>query len=119
MTLAPHPFETWYCGRKCAHRRYYLTCSEYDDMRDITGGRCWLCAVPENLSSTFTLMVPDHDHTLGRWAVRGLLCKACNIRVERPHLHPGLDIAGYLANPWHQRIGRLGQPARRRNLVRT
>lgn len=84
----------------CYHVDYRLSCAEYDDLRRLAKGRCKVCK-----EQTSPLYI-DHDHALGVWAVRGLVCHRCN-----QHLR-GVDagrrartraIARYLANAWHKR----------------
>lgn len=46
----------------------------------------------------------DHDHALGWWAVRGLVCDRCNQvvrRVEAREYPDWLPVKRYLDNPWH------------------
>ncbi|MEV7770538.1 endonuclease domain-containing protein [Kitasatospora sp. NPDC086791] len=59
-------------GISCTvHRKYLLTCENYDSLWERSGGACEVCGTPGNL-------VIDHDHRYGRAAVRGLLCNRCN-----------------------------------------
>ncbi len=121
LTLPAHPLPTRTLGysvwRKgiCSHRKYALLCKEYDELREMTGGRCWLCSKPEDISDPGRILMADHDHKVGLWAVRGLLCRGCNGRVECPETNPHLDIEGYLGNPWWKRVGRTERPKYRRN----
>ena len=54
-----------------------LTDGEYEDLLDLTDGRCWICARPEKAEGR--RLAIDHDHRTG--AVRGLLCTSCNRRL--------------------------------------
>jgi hypothetical protein len=78
------------------HAFYDLTCDEYDRLWRRAHGRCELCAVVPS-----TLGFLHIDHRLGNWAVRGLLCLACNttrIAYQQPDDHA---VGDYLANPFH------------------
>jgi hypothetical protein len=84
----------------CYHVGYSLSCAEYDDLRRLTRGRCKLCKV-----ETPTLLI-DHDHALGDWAVRGLICHPCNQHLKC--IDAGTKkrtpaVSRYLANAWHRR----------------
>lgn len=84
----------------CYHASYRLTCAEYDDLLRLAKGRCKICKEP---TETFYI---DHDHTLGEWAVRGLLCNGCNLRlakVEAGRHKTTAAVSRYLANAWHKR----------------
>jgi hypothetical protein len=64
-----------------------------------------LCRVKRRASRSLNI---DHDHTLGRWAVRGLVCDRCNqaLRyVDAGEKTGWLRIKHYLDNAWH-----LSQP---------
>jgi hypothetical protein len=85
------------CG---THPRYALSCAEYDDLLRLAKGRCKICKEP---TETFYI---DHDHKLGEWAVRGLLCNGCNLRLAKAEAgrHKTTAAASrYLANAWHKR----------------
>ncbi|MYX67372.1 MULTISPECIES: endonuclease domain-containing protein [unclassified Streptomyces] len=59
-------------------RRYGLSYKEWEEMRQRHGGLCWICR--EKPADAV-----DHDHASG--AVRGALCRVCNMvlhYVERP-----------------------------------
>lgn len=57
-------------------RRYGLTPEEYDEMVQRNNGRCWLCMARPKAGRQLQV---DHDHDTG--AVRGLLCKDCNVAL--------------------------------------
>jgi hypothetical protein len=84
----------------CYHSGYSLTCAEYDDLRRLAGGCCKICREPTSALSI------DHDHAIGRWAVRGLLCQKCNQHLKLVELGRKSKTAAmsrYLANAWHKR----------------
>jgi hypothetical protein len=54
-------------------RRYGITEAEYDCRYAALGGCCEICGLPKPVLDV------DHDHDTG--AVRGLLCRRCNLRV--------------------------------------
>lgn len=74
------------------HRYYRLTCEEFDALVKRSEGRCDICGV-----ITFLLVI-DHDHDLGLWAVRGLLCPSCNYKEGGGYIERR---RGYLANVFH------------------
>ena len=81
----------------CQHTAYLLDCEEYDRLADRAQGVCEICHVDPD-GTKHGLLVIDHDSTIGRWAVRGLLCHNCNTKLPRG-AKP--DWAGhYLGNPW-------------------
>ena len=82
------------------HRSYGLSCAEFDDLRRTNPGRCHMCGTETDVLNI------DHDHSVGGWAVRGLLCDLCNPRLA--HMERGLhpltpDAVRFLANAWHLR----------------
>jgi hypothetical protein len=76
-----HPDETrlarW---RSKLKDRYGLTVVEYEAMVDRQGGLCAICRGPQ--SPSIARLDIDHDHATGR--VRELLCRRCNLAVDRP-----------------------------------
>ncbi|MFE5868826.1 endonuclease domain-containing protein [Streptomyces roseifaciens] len=64
----------------CYHTSYALTCSEYDDLLLRAGGQCMLCKIRPRSGRSLNI---DHDHALGGWAVRGLVCDRCNQVIRR------------------------------------
>jgi len=61
-------------------KRYGITMEEYEKIKEIQGGTCFICKRAKGLSKNLAV---DHDHTksLGRNSVRGLLCGRCNNRL--------------------------------------
>jgi len=68
--------------------RYGLTLEDYAQMIVAQNGRCAICEQP------FRVIDVDHDHSTG--AVRGLLCRACNLGIAFFEKHAELA-ARYLA----------------------
>lgn len=75
----------------CTHRKYRMTCAQYERLVDRAAGACELCADPGHLVTKRLnkgawpgRLYLDHDHNLGVWAVRGLLCARCNSAIEEP-----------------------------------
>jgi hypothetical protein len=82
------------------HKRYGLTCDQFDQMVTAARGRCTCCDEPCN---EFLI---DHDHTIGPTAVRGLVCHLCNIdlgRVDAGVRTPSPATAAYLRPCWVMR----------------
>ena len=88
--------------RQCTHTTYVLTCEQYDDLLDATGNRCQMCGTPGEDTARGVLSI-DHEGLLGYWAVRGLLCQPCNVRVEWPDLR-GEAGEAYLSRPWYRGV---------------
>lgn len=86
---------------RCNHTLYSLTCESYDRLWRRANGCCELCGRRLIVES----MAIDHDHTLGRWAVRGLLCITCNAHRLRYMESGAVPLSAramhYLANAWH------------------
>jgi hypothetical protein len=83
----------------CAHKTYRLTCDQYDRLVNAAGGTCQICSTAPTQAPQGFLVV-DHDAMIGRWAVRGLLCTACNTALPAG-AEPEWARA-YLATPWWQ-----------------
>lgn len=101
---------------RCAHRRYKLTCEEYDALVSATDGCCAVCGtyVPR--------LLVDHDHRLGRSAVRGLVCRSCNALlrdVDSGRRTPTVEVTAYLANAWHVGREHSAAPQARRTRSRS
>lgn len=61
-------------------RRYDISVEQYDKMFDAQGGRCAICLkTPEG--EPYGVLSVDHDHTTN--AVRGLLCRRCNLALGK------------------------------------
>lgn len=56
-------------------RKYGLTPEQYQEMLDSQNGVCAICETPP----TDKRLAVDHDHDTG--AIRGLLCKNCNVKL--------------------------------------
>jgi hypothetical protein len=86
------------------HRKYWLTCRQYEQLLRRAGGKCEICGSPD-YRNTFGRLYIDHDYSWGDWAVRGLLCYRCNGSLDYPcmaDLRPD-----YLANAWY--LGMLAE----------
>lgn len=81
------------------HRKYAMTCAEFDELWQRSGGRCEICGVLGRFTPHGMLHI-DHNHLLGDWAVRGLLCSRCNTQLGTPDRLIGAEVEAYLANPW-------------------
>lgn len=87
--------------KSCTHRKYRMSCQQIDELRAESGERCQICGRLERYM--LGILNIDHDHALGYWAVRGLLCPSCNNKLESGIL-VGPEVDAYLANPWHKRL---------------
>lgn len=83
----------------CQHKLYMLTCKEFDELRAAARGICARCKRDDRP------LVVDHDHAVGDWAVRGMICHQCNAymalvdRGDKPV--DGLT-ADYLASAYYK-----------------
>jgi hypothetical protein len=93
----------------CAHRNYDMSCEEYDAMWFEAAGRCEICRCLPEETKNGRLFIDHHPFT-GRWAVRGLLCNACNTTLG--DRYPWNDASDrFMANPWYARFfASLGLP---------
>lgn len=83
---------------RCAHRRYWVTCAEYDDLIANQGSACKLCGRAD------VPLILDHDHAAGRWAVRGAVCQRCNIhmrQVDAGRREADAATLAYIEGAWH------------------
>lgn len=65
----------------CHHNTYGLTCADYDELLTFARNRCQICRTPAE-GTARGLLVLDHDHRYGAYALRGLLCDGCNKLME-------------------------------------
>ncbi|MFG2977736.1 endonuclease domain-containing protein [Streptomyces sp. NPDC048331] len=89
-------------GRQCSHTRYRLSCDEFDKLMRAVRSRCQLCGRTAAETGHGHLVV-DHDPQVGDWAVRGVLCSACNLSIEYGRSEVAAT-ARYLEDPWYQRV---------------
>lgn len=99
----------------CRHSFYKLTCEEFGELVRRAGDACELCRIPRVDAPRAKLYI-DHDHNIGIWAVRGLLCPSCNVSMAD---HPNVGVVGfkqrphvrtYLANPFRlEKPEKVGQ----------
>lgn len=106
--VAPPPAWPWAHDRlACArHRGYHLACEEFEMLYRESDDFCDICR--DDYREADQGLNIDHDHALGWRAVRGLLCYSCNISlrdVDAGRRLPDRDMASYLADPWHARVG--------------
>jgi hypothetical protein len=92
-------------GARARLRRYGLSEREWDELAARFDGMCWICHIRP-------ASCVDHDHETG--AVRGALCRTCNMvlhYVERPDWWA--DARAYLEGGIHCGQQEEGQPTRR------
>lgn len=80
----------------CTHRSYNISCEQFDALLIDAQFACQICR------TTDQPLCIDHDHSLGWWAVRGLLCHPCNVRlgwVDNGRRAATPAEAAYLASP--------------------
>jgi hypothetical protein len=83
------------------HKTYMLGCAQFEQLIARSGQRCEVCGEAGSAGHSAGKLHIDHDHAAPRWAVRGLLCGHCNVRLTRraTAVHPAWA-AGYLDNAW-------------------
>lgn len=84
----------------CNHRTYNLSCEQFETLLVKSQFRCQVCG-----RKNVKLHI-DHDHSIGWWGVRGLLCQTCNSRLG--HIELGRTptderFERFLANPYPDR----------------
>jgi len=85
-------------GEHARHWTYRLTCEHFNDLLIRSGNKCGVCGTP---GYAWRCLHIDHDHSVGQWAVRGLLCEPHNHLVRIDRLAPGSpQVQAYLQNPW-------------------
>lgn len=95
-------------GQCATHRPYRLSCGQLDELIERSGNCCEICR-GEAAGSAWGVLHIDHDPGVGKWAVRGLLCSACNVRLRADRKMPRTpQIEGYLQRAWY-----LGELRRR------
>lgn len=92
------------------HKIYSLSCDDYEALWERSGGTCEACGFEPD--SPERGLVIDHDHKYGSTAVRGLICRWCNValgRLENPDVHPafgpgpGSWFGSYFRRAWFVR----------------
>lgn len=83
----------------CQHFNYDMDCDEFGALIIRAGSRCEVCrTLPEDTGHRQLHI--DHDPKRGPWAVRGLVCSPCNVRLDRWPIPPTPAEAAFVANPW-------------------
>ena len=85
----------------CRHKSYRMTCDQYETLIAESEGECMACAKPVAQEPLGKLVI-DHDYAHGPWAVRGLICSACNSLFLRDETGP-YWAQPYLTDPWFLR----------------
>lgn len=93
------------------HRLYLLSCPNFDLLRERAKSMCEICGPAGWTTRTPAgSMFIDHDHGLGIWAVRGLLCGKCNALVDQNReFRSRQAVRAYLANPFHKTLALLAR----------
>lgn len=88
------------------HRQYHLTCDQFDELLKRADGHCEICEAESQPQIKGCCLAIDHEHFVGQWAVRGLLCYVCNNRLSiNRRIPPDPRIQRYIANAWY--VGEL------------
>ncbi len=93
-------------GHVGTHDKYALTCAEFDQLVLRAEGRCDRCVIPMRDPQI------DHDHAIGGWAVRGLVCQSCNQAidlVERGIRRLDAQTEDYLALAFYRELDPTGR----------
>lgn len=85
----------------CRHHKYGLSCRHFEQLLRRSQNRCEICEMPAE-ENTFGKLFIEHDHDVGRWAVRGLVCLPCNRLLAHPRAKT--LAAKYLAAAWHVNV---------------
>lgn len=90
-------------GRHCTHRKYLMTCDQYEQMRAEAQDCCQICGIT-GLETPHGFLVIDHDAYVGNWAVRGLLCSNCNTKLPASATPDDPRFQRHVADPWYLRM---------------
>lgn len=95
------------------HRLYALSCEQFEALLARAAGHCEICGAEGEPERPGCCLYIDHEHNVGMWAVRGLLCYVCNCSLQaRRRIPPTPEIKRYVANVWYrQELKRLGLSA--------
>ena len=98
----------WPTHERCTvHRRYKLSCEQYEELLDRSGNICEMCRRPLARGPRNHLAI---DHCGPMWAVRGLLCNGCNAGLGDDN-YTYRNAKEYLANAWwERRCAAIGVP---------
>ena len=93
---------------KCAtHKTFRLTCKQYDVLLERAGNCCEICGLEATAIEPWPLDI-DHDPSVGKWAVRGLLCHPCNLKLRSDRrVARTPEIERYMLNAWYLEQCRL------------
>lgn len=72
-------------------RRRHVTPEQYAKMFNLQKGRCAVCG--KSYKDEIQMLAVDHDHTTN--AVRGLLCRNCNVGIGLFKENPSFLLAAY------------------------
>lgn len=91
----------------CHHKIYFLSCEQFDALRDFAGAECQICGLPEAEAARGRLVI-DHMNDYGKHAVRGLLCDRCNMLMLRVdncvQEEIPMEVYTYRENAWFARM---------------
>jgi hypothetical protein len=83
------------------HKSHMLGCGQFEQLIARSGQRCEICTATGTSGRGAGKLHIDHDHTRPRWAVRGLLCHACNSALTVEVAETCAPWAAkYLGNSW-------------------
>lgn len=91
--------------RSCQHNAYRLNCEDFEALWAYAEGRCQICRTLQEATPRGILEI-DHDGHYGYFAVRGLLCGPCNLKLgqmDRAQSHDRRTRV-YLAQAWFVRV---------------
>jgi hypothetical protein len=103
-----------YSREKLLIRKYGITPSEYESLKEFQGNCCYICRVATGATKALAV---DHDHKkeLGgivtRGSLRGLLCGPCNHILGMARDNPDFFARAieYLVSPPAQKVLKSGQ----------
>lgn len=84
------------------HCLYGLDCAQFEALLTACGQCCQGCDSPSGTRGARKLFI-DHDHSVGDWAVRGMLCAPCNATLRYDRSDPEWATP-YLNDPWWKGI---------------
>ena len=88
---------------KCAtHKTFRLSCEQYDSLKQRAGDGREICRLEAAAIEPWPLHIRTHDPSVGKWAVRGLLCHPCNLKLRSDRrVSRTPEIEQYMLNAWY------------------
>lgn len=84
------------------HCLYGMDCLQFEALLAACDQSCQSCGIASGSAGCRKLVI-DHNHQVGDWAVRGMLCSRCNTGIRYDQTTPEWALP-YLDDPWWPRL---------------